>query len=106
MSAGHGTRPAGDARAPIQLEEGIDGGWAVLRGPRQRGAASLPRSPPATMTPTTSSRSWTSCDGLGGENATRLWDRGPLTTAGAPCAWLNTQRSWLVVERLPAYAPE
>jgi transposase len=21
-------------------------------------------------------------------------------------AWLNTQRSWLVVERLPAYAPE
>jgi hypothetical protein len=21
-------------------------------------------------------------------------------------AWLNTQRSWLVIERLPAYAPE
>jgi transposase len=21
-------------------------------------------------------------------------------------AWLNTQRSWLVVERLPAYAPQ
>ena len=22
------------------------------------------------------------------------------------CEWLNTQRHWLVVERLPAYAPE
>jgi len=43
---------------------------------------------------------------LGGERATLLWDGLPAHRSRAMRAWLNTQRSWLVVERLPAYAPE
>jgi DDE superfamily endonuclease len=43
---------------------------------------------------------------LGGEKATLLWDGLPAHRSRAMQAWLNTQRSWLVVERLPAYAPE
>jgi transposase len=43
---------------------------------------------------------------LGGEKATLLWDGLPSHRSNAMRAWLNTQRSWLVVERLPAYAPE
>jgi transposase len=43
---------------------------------------------------------------LGGEKATLLWDGLPSHRSNAMRLWLNTQRSWLVVERLPAYAPE
>jgi hypothetical protein len=43
---------------------------------------------------------------LGGEKATLLWDGLPSHCSHAMRAWLNRQRSWLVVERLPAYAPE
>jgi hypothetical protein len=43
---------------------------------------------------------------LGGEKATLLWDGLPAHRSRALQAWLNTQRRWLVVERLPAYAPE
>jgi hypothetical protein len=43
---------------------------------------------------------------LGGEKATLLWDGLPSHRSSAMRAWLNTQRHWLVVERLPAYAPE
>ena len=43
---------------------------------------------------------------LGGEKATLLWDGLPAHRSTAMRAWLNRQRSWLVVERLPAYAPE
>jgi hypothetical protein len=44
---------------------------------------------------------------LGGEKATLLWDGLPAHRSAAMGTWLNTQRSWLVVERLPAYdAPE
>jgi hypothetical protein len=43
---------------------------------------------------------------LGGEKATLLWDGLPAHRSTAMPDWLNTQRSWLVVERLPAYAPE
>jgi transposase len=43
---------------------------------------------------------------LGGEKATLLWDGLPAHRSRAMRAWLETQRSWLVVERLPAYAPE
>jgi hypothetical protein len=35
-----------------------------------------------------------------------LWDGLPSHRSRAMRAWLATQRSWLVVERLPAYAPE
>ena len=43
---------------------------------------------------------------LGGEKATLLWDGLPAQRSNAMRAWLNSQRHWLVVERLPAYAPE
>ncbi len=43
---------------------------------------------------------------LGGEKATLLWDGLPAHRSRAMRAWLATQRSWLVIERLPAYAPE
>jgi transposase len=44
---------------------------------------------------------------LGGEKATLLWvGRAAAHRSRAMRAWLATQRSWLVVERLPAYAPE
>jgi DDE superfamily endonuclease len=43
---------------------------------------------------------------LGGEKATLLWDGLPAHRSRAMRAWLATQRSWLMVERLPAYAPE
>jgi transposase len=43
---------------------------------------------------------------LGGEKATLLWDGLPAHRSQAMRTWLNMQRSWLVVERLPAYAPE
>jgi hypothetical protein len=39
---------------------------------------------------------------LGGEKATLLWDGLPSHRSRAMRDWLNTQRSWLVVERLPA----
>jgi hypothetical protein len=39
---------------------------------------------------------------LGGEKATLSWDGLPSHRSTAMRAWLNTQRSWLVVERLPA----
>jgi transposase len=43
---------------------------------------------------------------LGGEKATLLWDGLPSHRSTAMRNWIRTQRSWLVVERLPAYAPE
>jgi transposase len=38
--------------------------------------------------------------------ATLLWDGLAAHRSLAMWAWLATQRSWLVVERLPAHAPE
>ena len=43
---------------------------------------------------------------LAGEKATLIWDGLPAHRSRAMRAWLNTQRSWLVLERLPAYAPD
>src|SRR5215218_2386790 len=43
---------------------------------------------------------------LGGKKATLLWDGLPAHRSTAMGRWLNSQRFWLVVERLPAYAPE
>jgi hypothetical protein len=43
---------------------------------------------------------------LGGEKATLLWDGLPSHRSTAMRDWIRTQRHWLVVERLPAYAPE
>jgi hypothetical protein len=43
---------------------------------------------------------------LGGEKATLLWDGLPAHRSTTMGRWLNSQRFWLMVERLPAYAPE
>jgi transposase len=43
---------------------------------------------------------------LGGEKATLLWDGLPAHRSRAMRAWLATHRHWLVVERLPGYAPD
>jgi hypothetical protein len=43
---------------------------------------------------------------LGGQKVTLLWDGLPAHRSHAMRAWLRRQRSWLVVEPLPAYAPE
>jgi DDE superfamily endonuclease len=43
---------------------------------------------------------------LGGQKATLLWDGLPAHRSRVMRAWLGRQRSWLVVEPLPADAPE
>jgi len=43
---------------------------------------------------------------LGGEKATVLWDGLPAHRSKAMAAFVTSQRGWLVVERLPGYAPE
>jgi transposase len=43
---------------------------------------------------------------LGGQKATLVWDGLPAHRSLAMGAWLRGQRSWLVVEPLPGYAPE
>jgi transposase len=43
---------------------------------------------------------------LGGQKATLVWDGLPAHRSLAMRRWLACQRSWLVVEPLPAYAPE
>jgi hypothetical protein len=43
---------------------------------------------------------------LGGQKATLLWDGLPAHRSKVMGAWLRHQRSWLVVEPLPGYAPE
>jgi transposase len=43
---------------------------------------------------------------LGGQKATLLWDGLPAHRSKLMWSWLRRQRSWLVVEPLPAYAPE
>jgi transposase len=43
---------------------------------------------------------------LGGEKATLLWDGLPSHRSTAMRDWIRSQQSWLVVERLPAYAPD
>jgi transposase len=43
---------------------------------------------------------------LGGQKATLVWDGLPAHRSHAMGAWLRRQRSWLVVEPLPGYAPE
>jgi len=43
---------------------------------------------------------------LGGQKATLVWDGLPAHRSLAMRAWLGRQRSWLVVEPLPGYAPD
>jgi transposase len=43
---------------------------------------------------------------LGGQKATLVWDGLPAHRSLAMRTWLRRQRSWLVVEPLPSYAPD
>ena len=43
---------------------------------------------------------------LGGQKATLLWDGLPAHRSNKMQAFVASQRHWLVVERLPAYAPD
>ena len=43
---------------------------------------------------------------LGGQKATLVWDGLPAHRSLVMGAWLRRQRSWLVVEPLPSYAPD
>jgi transposase len=43
---------------------------------------------------------------IGDDKVTLLWDGLPAHRSHAMHAFLRSQRRWLVVERLPAYAPE
>jgi transposase len=43
---------------------------------------------------------------LGGQKATLVWDGLPAHRSKLMHAWLRRQRSWLVVEPLPGYAPD
>jgi hypothetical protein len=43
---------------------------------------------------------------LGGQKATVLWDGLPAHRSNKMRAFIASQRHWLVVERLPGYAPE
>jgi hypothetical protein len=43
---------------------------------------------------------------LGGQKATLVWDGLAAYRSNRVRAWLARQRSWLLVEPLPAYAPE
>jgi transposase len=43
---------------------------------------------------------------LGGQKATLMWDGLPAHRSKVMRAWLRGQRSWLVVEPMPAYAPD
>ena len=45
-------------------------------------------------------------DELGGSKVTLIWDGLPSHRSRRMQAWIGTQRRWLVVERLPAYAPD
>ena len=45
-------------------------------------------------------------DELDGAKATLIWDGLPSHRSRRMQAWIRAQRRWLVVERLPGYAPE
>ena len=45
-------------------------------------------------------------DELGAAKATLIWDGLPSHRSRKMQAWIRAQRRWLVVERLPGYAPE
>jgi hypothetical protein len=46
------------------------------------------------------------CEHLGGAKMTLIWDGLPSHRSKTMRAFIASQRHWLVVERLPAYAPD
>jgi Winged helix-turn helix/DDE superfamily endonuclease len=98
--------PAAGADPSVQLEEGLDGDRVVLW---ERGGGAQLAFHVTTGNYDTDTLIQVLSElrrFLGGEKATLLWDGLPAHRSRAMRAWLATQRSWLVVERLPAYAPE
>jgi DDE superfamily endonuclease len=97
---------ATDLDPPVQLEEGLHGSRAVLWGARRRGQLALHIHPGNYDTDPLIAVLGELRKFLGGETATLLWDGLPAPRSRAMRAWLRSQRPWLVVEGLPAYAPE
>jgi hypothetical protein len=92
---------------PIQAEAGIHGRRPVLRLTWRRRGPRLP--PPGRRL---QQRHPDRCPGptaplhCRAQKATLLWDGLPAHRSLAMRTWLRRQRSWLVVEPLPGYAPE
>jgi hypothetical protein len=93
-------------RHRFKWPRGVDGRGAV-HGSRGGGAAlAFHHQPSAHNTQTLIGALGELRRFLGGEKATLVWDGLPAHRNLAMAAWLRRQRSWLVVERLPGYAPE
>jgi hypothetical protein len=78
----------------------------VLRLPRRRRGAGLLPPPDAYDTDSLIGALGQLRHFLGGQKATLVWDGLPAHRSKGMRAWLRCQRSWLVVEPLPGYAPE
>jgi transposase len=78
----------------------------VRRLPRRRRPTGLPHQHGADDTDTLIGALGELRAFLGGQKATLVWDGLPAHRSLAMAAWLRRQRSWLVVEPLPGYAPE
>jgi DDE superfamily endonuclease len=101
-------RPAATPRhrPPFQMEAGVDGRRDLLRLDRRRRGRGLP--PPAARLQLRHPhrRLGQLRAFLGGQKATLVWDGLPAHRSLAMRHWLGCQRSWLVVEPLPGYAPD
>jgi hypothetical protein len=99
-------RPAAAAGTPVQLEARLDGRRAV-HGPAGGGCQLAFHLQPGNHNTDTlivvlgELRRF-----LGGQKATLLWDGLPAHCSTKMVASIDSQRHWLVAERLPAYAPE
>jgi putative transposase len=88
------------------VEAGVDGRRAVLWVPGGGAAVAFHHQLDAYNTQTLIGALGELRRFLGGQKATLLWDGLPAHRSQAMANWLGRQRSWLVVERLPGYAPE
>jgi transposase len=101
-------------RPPLQLEADVDGRWkrmsmaaALCYGSRGGGAAlAFHHQLDADDTDSLIQALGELRRFLGGQKATLLWDGLPAHRSKLLGAWLGRQRSWLVVEPLPGYAPD
>jgi transposase len=91
---------------PLQVEAGIHGRGAVYGSHGGGAAVAFHHQPGAYDTDTLIQALEQLRRFLGGQKATLLWDGLPAHRSRPMRAWLGRQRSWLVVEPLPGYAPE
>jgi hypothetical protein len=99
-------RPAAGAAPQVLVAARVDGRGGLLRQRRWWRQRLLPH-PPRQLRHRHPDRGDRPAAGVpGGEKATLLWDGLACHRSRAMRAFLATQRDWLVVERLPAYAPE